>query len=173
MAELQIPDLLRTLESSREVSIHSSASSLSSEIWFRTPPLTRKDLSHLVALQLVTVACDQGWTTHGHQGSMSWFELGVFPGATSDDDAKKFENRRQWRRSHYNRIAYEHPAFIQGPVVALTQDGVPLLSAGDCIVVRACAKNQGWKNNATRGELRFWRWFEPVQDVVQSHLAND
>jgi hypothetical protein len=171
MAEFRAPDLQRTITCDRQISLEADDFEYRSKIWFRTPPLTRKDLSQIVALQLVTFACDQGWTTHGHQGSMSWFEIGVFPEDIIKDDME--QNILIWRRSHYNRIACREPAFIEGPIAELMQDGTSDMEAevGDCIVVRACVKNPGWQNNAIKGELRFWTWFEPVRKVVEAHLT--
>jgi hypothetical protein len=171
MADFRLPDVHRTLACYRILIVNSYGFKYRSRIWFRTPPLTRRDLSQLAALQLATFACDQGWTSHGYQGSMSWFELGVFPDGTSDDDMGKKENGSQWRRSHYNQMACRDPAFIQGPIAVPSRDGSVHLKINDCIVVRACTRNPGWQNKALKGELRFWKWFEPVQKVIASHLA--
>jgi hypothetical protein len=128
--------------------------------------MNRKNLSRLAAVQLVTFACDQGFTKYGL--SMSWFELGVFPDGTSDDD---MENSPHWRRSHYNQMEREGPVCIKGPIAEPAQDGTSHLKTNDCIVVRVCAKHRGWQNYALKGELRFWRWFEPVKKIVASHIV--
>jgi hypothetical protein len=172
IAELHVPDLQRTLTCDRQIALKSDSDEYNSKIWFRTPPLTRKDLSQLVALQLVTFACDQGSTMYGRESSTSWFELGVFPEDTPEDDMiDDAENEFMWRRSHYNRIACTDPTFIQGPIAELVQNKTCSLKVGDCIVVRARVKNPGWQNNATKGELRFWTRFEPVRKVVERRLA--
>jgi len=72
------------------------------DLWFESSPLTRRTINKIASVHLTTVARHQGWTTHPHEGSWSWFELAILKPATPTSDARPEAlqpNGIDWARS--------------------------------------------------------------------------
>lgn len=129
-----------------------SSGDVQTKRWFTTPPLTDVDLAHIAAFQLVTSSKDQGWAGDLNTASYSWFDVGI-----GRPDAPPPELR--WNRSHHNQLRSRHFQHHEGVVIHAAKAG---WEAGDVISVWACAQFGAWSCKAESGELRFWKWFEPV-----------
>jgi hypothetical protein len=167
-SDLKVPDPARTVVCEETITVQCPDAERRTAIWFRSGVLEQRDVARTAAVQLVTVSSDQGSRQHRHTGSEGWFELGVFAGDAPEPET---EAGSGWWRSHENQPTYASPEFVMGAIMCLDKDGAPALGAGHRIVVRACAQHANWKNHGEKGELRFWRWFEPEPDVVLSRLT--
>ncbi|KAI0035315.1 hypothetical protein K488DRAFT_43586, partial [Vararia minispora EC-137] len=171
LAGCTAPDPARTVVCTERIFLRCRTMQYISRVWFRSPALTAADVSRMAAMQLVTMSRDQGWATHAEEGPMSWFDFGVFTADTQEQEMGTERAKDRWQRSHYNRMAYGKTNFVKGDVIYFDKEGAPNIGAGECIVVRACAEHARWENRGKMGELRFWRWFEPVAGLVQTRLG--
>lgn len=164
-AELRVPDTARTFVSPSPLSVKSQ-SGFVSKLWFYTPPLDDMAVDHLAAVQLLTTSNDQGWATSSQGDSWTWFEVGVFKSPEELAQCEKVGQGEQgWRWSHGNKGATSMTQDRKGRLVTAGEDILKRLGGGSVLAVRICAKYPMWANNAHRGELKFWKWFEPVVSV--------
>jgi hypothetical protein len=168
LAGMKVSDPTRTVVCNEAVMVRCPSMRRHTAVWFHSGLLERKDVTRTAAMQLVTVSADQGWTTHAEEGPQSWFEFSVVADGASDTKMEAGE----WWRSHENRMAYGAPNSVEGSVFDLGGHRTPALRAGHRIFVRVCAQHEQWENRGEKGELRFWRWFEPVHDVVFARLES-
>ncbi|KAK7048549.1 hypothetical protein R3P38DRAFT_3307396 [Favolaschia claudopus] len=152
-----------------------------SRVWFWTKPL---DVENVAVVQLVTVSRDQGWVNPATEICHSWFEWGVFTSPPSAEDADYrskgtftgFENvwstrkggKEVWRKSHGNAVASRSYEQYFGTRVGVDEEMWANTSPGSVgvIAVRCCAEQAMWENDARYGEVRVWKWFEPVVSVA-------
>ncbi|KZV71219.1 hypothetical protein PENSPDRAFT_751928 [Peniophora sp. CONT] len=151
-SEFAVPDPARTLSAPGKVSVTASTGDIQTKRWFATPPLTDFDTAHIAAFQLVTYSKDQGWAGDPNTASYSWFDIGI-----GQPNAPLAELR--WTRSHHNKLRSSKMCHHEGAIIRAVDAG---WEVGDVISVWACAQFGAWSCEAASGELRFWKWFEPV-----------
>ena len=151
-AEFMVPDPSRTIPVPRRIKVTAHTGDVETKRWFTTHPLTDVDLAHIAAFQLVTRSRDQGWTGDPNTASYSWFDIAI-----GRPDAPVPELR--WTRSHNNQLRSRQFCYHEGVVISAADAN---WETGDVISVWACAQFGAWSCEAESGELRFWKWFEPV-----------
>ncbi|KAK7683757.1 hypothetical protein QCA50_013133 [Cerrena zonata] len=136
-----------------------------SKLWFISHPFDKVKMVHVAGVQLATESHDQGWASHLDQGSWTWFDMAIIPfpplqNTTRDDLAQA----SLWRKSHHNVVATMSPRELEGPVVTTDDEMWNNLQNDQlyAIVIRANARFAGWTNHAKKGELRVWKYFEPI-----------
>ncbi|VDC05258.1 unnamed protein product [Peniophora sp. CBMAI 1063] len=138
-----LPDHSRKMETSERAYIKcydGDESAKVSKRWFATEPLTVRDINGIAALRLITGSKDQGWTSLSPPASFSWFEVAV-------EREGKPVSQLQWK-SHHN-------SFTEWRV-------------GDVVSVWLYAQSYAWSNEAEKGAILFYKWFEPVIPLRQS-----
>ena len=76
------------------------------------------------------------------------------------------QDKHPWRCSHYNPYADTGVAQTrQGLTFTKDHPAWMKLSAGHVIAVRVCAQSLHWVNMAQKGELKIWKYFEPLINV--------
>ena len=149
-----LPDRTRVALASGRASVKCDEidpSAKASKRWFAYGPLTGRDTAGIAAVQLITVGRDQGWTSLRPPASFSWFEVGI-------ERQGKLVQELQWK-SHHNELCGEEHSRVDGAVIHAPRSG---WEVGDLIVVFAYAQSYAWRNEAKKGALRFYKWFQPV-----------
>ncbi|KAJ7437846.1 hypothetical protein B0H11DRAFT_2294178 [Mycena galericulata] len=186
-AGLMVPNRQQTKRADRSVFVRVTTrdeAPVVSRVWFWTHPL---DLAKVAAVQLVTLSRDQGWVAPLTDVCHSWFEWGVVNGGVPPQDVggditgnegawragrekqtegKTSENESVWRRTHGNPVADSRYLQHDGPRVGMDDSFWDGAKAGSALVVRACAQQAMWENDARYGEILVWKWFEPVVCVA-------
>lgn len=130
--------------------------------------------SIFVSLSPVTSGCSahQGWTTHPHEGSQSWFELILATPSASAAGDKEAQSLPDLREKTIIR-SHEHGVYMKGLLqkhssgdkFALYSDAMARLwenaEEGDVLFVKACAKNAFWKNRGEGIGVKAWVRYEP------------
>ncbi|KAJ7639227.1 hypothetical protein FB45DRAFT_905023 [Roridomyces roridus] len=147
---------------------------IASRVWFCTDPLNVVDIA---AIRLITFSRDQGWVSPPTDVCHSWYEWGVFPrdvpakaqatGALTGNEPVWTKGKEaKWHRTHGNPVASRSYEQHDGPLVGLDDEMWLDAPAESVIVVRACAQQALWENNASCVEVLVWKWFEPVIPVL-------
>ncbi|KZV71210.1 hypothetical protein PENSPDRAFT_606239 [Peniophora sp. CONT] len=131
---------------------HSYGGNKAEERWFLSAPIADEDIRRIAAIQLVTVAKDQGWISDPGAGIYSWFEVGL------ERPDSTFLPEARWK-SHHNDLCGRKPTMREGPLYPAP---VEEWKAGDVIGVWACAQYPGWSNTGKEGLLKFYKWFQPA-----------
>lgn len=150
-----VPSRKLSLTSRTSALAASSLSDIAVVSWMMSQPLEHRSLSRIAQMQLVTVSRDQGW---GNQGPWSWFEVAIL---TPSNDIKLATNGQplSWR-SHENRRARGFQTY-EGVRFGPNHEIWDHVDVGDRLCVIVCAKFPGWQNEAERGTLKVWEWWEP------------
>lgn len=190
-----VPDRQQTQRANRSVFVRVRTryeEPVVSRVWFWTKPL---NMAKTAAAQLVTVSRDQGWVYPKTDISHSFFEwtalsngsvpaqeeaaAGPRGAVTGNERAWRTENSVQkegansasdhkalWRRTHGNPVADDRHQQHNGPRVGMDDEMWKGAKEGSVIVVRVCAQQALWENDARYGEILIWKWFEPVVAVA-------
>ncbi|KAF7796109.1 hypothetical protein EIP86_007281 [Pleurotus ostreatoroseus] len=75
------------------------------------------------------------------------------------------QDTKHWHCSHFNPFADGRAEIREGLIFTRDHAIWKEMAAGHIIAVRVCAKYLNWMNRAQRGELKVWRYFEPVINV--------
>ncbi|KZV71209.1 hypothetical protein PENSPDRAFT_650828 [Peniophora sp. CONT] len=144
----------RMIQTSKRVFVKCRTSDESAKVsrrWFTTEPLSEHDIADIVAFQLVTGSKDQGWTTLVPPESFSWFEVAV-------EREGKPVSQLQWK-SHHNELCGKAMSRVEGAIILAPRAH---LQVRDVIVVWLYAQSYAWSNEAEKGALLFYKWFQPV-----------
>ncbi|VDC05256.1 unnamed protein product [Peniophora sp. CBMAI 1063] len=156
-----LPD--RVLDEESIISCYSRDSRKAEKRWFTSAPLTNEDVARIAAIQLETVAKDQGWASLPGTASYSWFEVGL------ERPEGDLERDVRWT-SHTNELRGQWPTMRSGlPHPAPVEEW----REGDIVSVWVCAQYPAWSNTGKTGKLRFFKWFKPasaVEDQIASEL---
>lgn len=133
-------------------------------------------------IRAVTRSRDQGWTTHAHEGSQSWFEIGLgTPSSATSSGPTKGASRRARRKdappieirahptekgrelvwkSHHNAMAVPEVRDYAGCEFGPDHEMWDYTRDGDVVLLRACAKNPGWDNRVTSASFEWMTDFK-------------
>jgi hypothetical protein len=174
--------------------IITSSGVLNSHIWIHTNPLSALEISKIWGMQLTTVSANQrSQQADQNIGCWSWFEIAIYtpkseerrqPGSDAtrvnrnitrtgfDIGNRVFELKYRpngkglsWISHRNETMGYKvhrYDGFLFGAHQSLWSQ----LSPGDCIVVLACCKFQGWSCKGERALLKFWEYLDPQSILI-------
>jgi hypothetical protein len=87
------------------------------------------------------------------QGSWSWFEIVILPGADTDVPKRTKDGHEMAYQSHGNQLAHENRTMHYGLMFDRRTLLLASLEVGDVLAVRACVRFPGWKNYGYRAAI--------------------
>jgi len=135
--------------------------------WFASEPMTAASLKHIAALRLDTTSHHQGFVSDPNAGMWSWFEVGVSRPLPENPAVYRLVEHMEtgeplvWL-SHENPLEARSATQLCGKVFWPDHPLWTYLKPGDKVSVLVCAQYPAWRNHALVGQIRSWRYFEPV-----------
>ncbi|TFK32671.1 acyl transferase/acyl hydrolase/lysophospholipase [Crucibulum laeve] len=143
---------LYTVKATAECQQSASDDQIQSRFWFSTPALDDETIKRLHSIQLFAECRDQGFADVPSAGNWTWFEIGVYVDASGATLKEKDGVKLVWK-SHPNRFLSNSYDWSNGMIFDKKHEIFGLLSPGNVIGIRLCARFPGWEIMAKSGYL--------------------
>lgn len=157
LQSLQVPSSdidngLYTVKSTIECEQAATDDQIEYRNWFNTPVLDEETIKRLHSIQLLAESCDQGFADVPSAGNWTWFEVGVYVDASASVLKEKEGIKLAWK-SHSNRFMSQEYGWSEGILFDRKHEIFGMLSPGNVIGVRLCARFPGWSIMVKSGFL--------------------
>ncbi|KAF2496314.1 FabD/lysophospholipase-like protein [Lophium mytilinum] len=123
--------------------VEAEDSTIKSQLWFRSPPLTKEIIQRLSSVQLFAESHDQGEADDESAGLWTWLELVLLKDEYTDTPINEGGIELAWC-SHLNPLSEDYH-WNNGKDFDVNSGLLRSLKENNTIGVRICARFQGWK----------------------------